>query len=393
MEDPVKESYGLYCREHYEKNIQGSINGPSASPSTPQTPDSPREAGPSKAYCFACENTEGNISLERLSDSIIMFYCDQHAPSSQKKITNGDSAGPSSYICSNTQNSSKRRLSPSDKEEETPTKRRSKNWKRNSSNKFPHSDDDEPNADISIFAPIETDLSDLSTNSAPFSRRFIDSPAGSPSGNQMEEEKRRGGEEEETITGSDAESESLLDPGQPCLESQWVPQADHGTQTSQCSVPLVKCELEPLRPAGEGGVKPASDCSPDPSGPRQSSNPDPSGPDCDGVPPPGTSRDALPPPTGCPLDSVSFWRSCNMAGCTQAIFTQFTNQMNDIAAKIQSDRASQEDYDCALSVMAASGRMADIVAKQQEELQKKQVELQKAAAAMMNVVTGLRKNP
>ncbi|XP_045910114.1 uncharacterized protein C6orf132 isoform X2 [Micropterus dolomieu] len=91
------------------------------------------------------------------------------------------------------------------------------------------------------------------------------------------------------------------------------------------------------------------------------------------------------------VDSTGFWKSCNAAGCTQAIFTDFINEMNHISSRIQSDQASQEDYDLALKVMLASGKLADLVTKQQKELQRKQMELQKAAAAMKDVVSALRR--
>ncbi|XP_049450548.1 PHD finger protein 11-like [Epinephelus fuscoguttatus] len=90
------------------------------------------------------------------------------------------------------------------------------------------------------------------------------------------------------------------------------------------------------------------------------------------------------------INATSFWRNCIMAGCTQAIFTGFMNEMNDIFSRIQSDQASQEDYDFALSVMTASGKLAELMAKQQEEIQRKQVELQKAAAVMEKVISTLR---
>ncbi|XP_026231767.1 uncharacterized protein LOC113172908 isoform X2 [Anabas testudineus] len=64
------------------------------------------------------------------------------------------------------------------------------------------------------------------------------------------------------------------------------------------------------------------------------------------------------------IDSVSFWKSCNKAGCTQAIFANFINEMNKISSRIQSDQASQEDYDLALKVMLDSGKLAELVVKQ-----------------------------
>lgn len=79
-----------------------------------------------------------------------------------------------------------------------------------------------------------------------------------------------------------------------------------------------------------------------------------------------------------------------MAGCTEAIFRDFIDEMKDISGRIQSDQASQEDYDLALKVMAASGKLTELVAKQQKELEKRQMQLQKEAAAMKKVVSALR---
>lgn len=79
-----------------------------------------------------------------------------------------------------------------------------------------------------------------------------------------------------------------------------------------------------------------------------------------------------------------------MAGCTQAIFTEFVTEMNNISSRIQCDQASQEDYDRALSVMMASGRLADIVTKQREELERRQMELQRASASLKDVVSALK---
>ena len=103
---------------------------------------------------------------------------------------------------------------------------------------------------------------------------------------------------------------------------------------------------------------------------------------------------ALPSDPEPSIDSTSFWKSCNVARCTQAIFTDFINEMNSISSRIQSDQASQEgerwdstltsycnsmslsaleykgltppstDYDLALRVMEASGKLAEHVAKQ-----------------------------
>ncbi|MEQ2230269.1 hypothetical protein ILYODFUR_027488 [Ilyodon furcidens] len=42
------------------------------------------------------------------------------------------------------------------------------------------------------------------------------------------------------------------------------------------------------------------------------------------------------------IDSATFWRNCNIAGCTQAIFAEFIIEINNISSRIQCDQASQE---------------------------------------------------
>lgn len=62
------------------------------------------------------------------------------------------------------------------------------------------------------------------------------------------------------------------------------------------------------------------------------------------TPPPPLTPD-LPAPTSDPeprIDSSLFWRNCNVAGCTQAIFADFINGMNDIFSRVQAEEASQE---------------------------------------------------
>lgn len=60
--------------------------------------------------------------------------------------------------------------------------------------------------------------------------------------------------------------------------------------------------------------------------------------------PPAAAPLAVAPPSHpeSRIDSSSFWKSCNAAGCTQAIFTDFMNEMKDISTRIQLDQASQE---------------------------------------------------
>lgn len=42
------------------------------------------------------------------------------------------------------------------------------------------------------------------------------------------------------------------------------------------------------------------------------------------------------------VDSASFWKNCNEAGCTKAIFSGFIQEMNAIAGRVESGQASQE---------------------------------------------------
>ncbi|XP_070832637.1 PHD finger protein 11 [Chaetodon trifascialis] len=216
----------------------------------------------------------------------------------------------------------------------------------------------------------------------------------------------------------DAESESLLPPVESSKDFQSLPVTNvaHATQTVSTAYPsVITVKVEHEERDGEGSSPKQSPVhSPDqhivgPSVPQESSegpppSPDhtttrsvtsspnsPAPPDETVCVPPSASPAALPADPEPSIHSTSFWKSCNAAGCTQAIFTDFINEMNVISSRIQSDQASQEDYDLALTVMEASGKLAEFVTKQQKELQRKQVELQKAAAAMEEVVSALRK--
>ncbi|KAM6955765.1 uncharacterized protein PEZ65_005309 [Lycodopsis pacificus] len=158
VEDAVKEKYVLYCSKHSQQTHENnsSVNG---------TSKSPGEAGSSKVHCLACEKTEGNISLESVSNGIPMLYCNKHAPASHKRRTSGDSttARQSSVSSSDSSSrvkpsSSKRRLTFGDGQEGTRSKRKSRNviLTDDSSN----SSYNQPDSEINIFAPLETDFDD-----------------------------------------------------------------------------------------------------------------------------------------------------------------------------------------------------------------------------------------
>ncbi|XP_075962392.1 uncharacterized protein phf11 isoform X2 [Anarhichas minor] len=418
VEDADQGKYGLYCSKHSQQTQEnnGSVNGHPSSFAQSRTSKSPSEAGSSKVHCLACEKTEGNISLESVSNGIHMRYCNKHAPASHKRSTSGDSTTARHAVCMQPvcssdsssrvkPSSSKRRLIFGDGQEWTLSKRKRRNaiLTDDSSN----SSYNEPDSEMNIFAPVETDF-DESANSVPETqtvcqviRKDNPSPTGSTSGNQLEDESING----ETIihsvkcyilssSESDGESESLLPPvSQPPSATMAVV----STQTTSALLPSVvrfKTEVEESQRT-DGG------CSPDqspvhcpaeqatgPAVPQQrSAGPPPSPPRS--KPLDGTRSPAPPSDPEPSLDSASFWKSCNAAGCTQALFIGFIDEMNDISSRIQSDLARQEDYDHALTVMSASGKLAERVAKQQEELQRKQTELQKASTAMKDVVSAL----
>ncbi|XP_063743422.1 uncharacterized protein LOC134867061 isoform X2 [Eleginops maclovinus] len=197
-------------------------------------------------------------------------------------------------------------------------------------------------------------------------------------------------DEDETIIHSDAESESLLHPVfLPLLATL----AEASTQTTPELPPIeVHCnypEQSPVHSEPDHHTTGPSVPQRKPVSPLPSAHTHAGDSAC------------VNPPTSCSLpvaqspepsvDSSSFWRSCNAAGCTEAIFRGFNNEMSDISGRIQSEQASQEDFNLALTVMRASGKLSELVAKQQEELQVRQRELQKAAAAMEEAVSVLRR--
>uniref|UniRef100_UPI0037E757B8 uncharacterized protein n=1 Tax=Semicossyphus pulcher TaxID=241346 RepID=UPI0037E757B8 len=232
------------------------------------------------------------------------------------------------------------------------------------------------------------------------------------SGNPPEDESQGGNEDDEndvTTVYSDAESESLLLPVEICLESQSlsVTSYDFSTQTESF---IIKSEDKGSSPEQSPVHTPAPQTT-EPSVPQQrSAAPFPSAdrfesrsvtcsPPCtSSTVSPSPPRPFPPSPRALPLpdpgpsiDSASFWKSCNTAGCTEAIFSGFITEIYEICGRIQSDQASKEDYDHALAVMAASGKLAALVTTQQKELQRKQMELEKAAAAMTEVASALKR--
>ncbi|XP_067372265.1 uncharacterized protein [Channa argus] len=251
-------------------------------------------------------------------------------------------------------------------------------------------------------------------------RNDSEMPTGSGSENESRDAKE---DEDEVIVLSDAESQSLLSPVETSKEPQSLPpsSAEVVTPTISTANPIVGVvKAEDVKQKKDGGCRPEQRPVHIPgqhtvgtSVPQQSSTGTSPSPDhlethsVTGSHPWNiacVSPDS--PKTACitvfsssssvthlepSIDSVSFWKSCTMAGCSQAIFADFINEMNNVFSRIQSNQASQEDYDLALRVMASSGKLFGLVDKQQKELQRKQGELKKAAEALKDVVSALRR--
>ncbi|XP_034429512.1 histone-lysine N-methyltransferase 2A isoform X4 [Hippoglossus hippoglossus] len=365
-----------------------------------------------RSYHYPCAVQEGAKDIEDQVKGSYGLYCFQHQqPQNTQsnglvKGINSNSSEPGTSNNPSGAGSTKRRLSL-DELEESPSKRKCKGQ----TFKITENSSD---SDMDLFAPLESDI-DESANSVP-EQQFVrkDGPSQSPSGNPLENENSRRITDEDESTMDSDDSESLLFPVQICMSL---------SQSSELTPPavVVKCpqvvneeeEVEEEEGKKDEGSSPDQHTA-GPSVPQQSSTGSPPSADqSKPLSPPGSppctssSIPKAPPETICvsspphpveppsdpepSIDSQSFWKGCNAAGCTQAIFTDFINEMNDIAGRIQSDQASEDDCNHALKVMAASGKLEEIVAKQQKELQRKQKELMKAAAAIKQVISALRR--
>ncbi|XP_071377190.1 uncharacterized protein phf11 isoform X2 [Centroberyx affinis] len=329
IEDEDNGKYGLYCYRHSQQREEGNgtINSPASSFREPETSNLNHEAASSKVYCLACDKTEENISLESLSNVSVMLYCEKHRPSSHQRRLSNHDAVAGPSSYSSDSNSSKRQLSSNGKQEGTPSKRNCEGWTKRISDDS-HSDEDKTNEDLAMFAPLESDL-DESANSNPDHQTMPQ------------------------FNSNDTETPTASISG-----NQLVGQSRGGNKDEDETLIHSDAESESL-------LLPVMIC-------MESE----------------TSQTTV---SESSIDSASFWKGCNQAGCTQGIFSDFISEMNNISNRIQSDQASQEDYNVALRVMVASGKLAERMTKQQEELKKKQTELQKAAAAMDKLMATLRR--
>ncbi|XP_026233161.1 PHD finger protein 11 [Anabas testudineus] len=398
IEDEVKGRYEICCVMHKQQKQQskGTTNELVSFSTKRTTSKDSNEAGTSK-------------------------YCGKRAATTNRMNVNNDMTADGSSVYSsdsNSSNSSKRKRLEcnSDNEEEISPKCKSGRFKRIICDS-PDSDNNEPNADL---APLSSDL-DESANSVmehQFIRKNCESPSGSTSGNRPESKDEI--KDEDVTFISDTESESLL-PVEVCKEPPSPPTTSADllsptTSAAHATVILVetKDKVKECIPE-KNPVHSPDQNSAGPSVPQQSStgllpSPDlsksssitgsppytstaisPGQSETIGVPTLSSTPSAVAHSSQTNIDSISFWKRCNEAGCTQDIFANFINEMNKISGRIQSDQASQEDYDLALKVMLDSGKLAEILDKQEKALQRKQTDLRRVAETVEQIISGLKR--
>ncbi|XP_017265807.1 actin cytoskeleton-regulatory complex protein pan1 [Kryptolebias marmoratus] len=398
-----------------------------------------------KSFHYPCAVEREAKLVEDNKNGKYVLYCLQHHEEGNRHSVNGSKRLSKSLKKLRESRPPKRRLTFTEmKEGESPNKN-NKKWNMITS-------DDSSDSDVEdLIPPLESDLdesgqllSQQQSSDPQFNSKDSGSFFGSPAGNQGKIVTADVNNEDNAALSSDAESESLLRsvPNHVIFQSN----VDTPTQLKHSavywvekSVQTIKKELDdftteqnPKKHTTEPPVPKQSLAEPTPSPPPHTSSPVtvavcepdsvvllsspspplPQAPVPDQPPPPPQAPPSHPSPSppqtpasdqphfhpqapssdpAASINSASFWRNCNAASCTQTIFSEFNKEMNEISSRIMADRATQDDYDRALSVMMASGKLADFVSRQQEELQRKQVELQKEAAAMKDVVFALRK--
>lgn len=80
-----------------------------------------------------------------------------------------------------------------------------------------------------------------------------------------------------------------------------------------------------------------------------------------------------------------FWTRCNEAGWTKEIFSELVSQLSSLGERAQSQKASHQDYDVALKVLGASGRLPCIITQLEQDLEKQEQDLQRKKAALRDV--------
>eukprot|EP00066_Takifugu_rubripes_P017575 XP_011606841.1 PREDICTED: PHD finger protein 11 isoform X4 [Takifugu rubripes] len=353
-----------------------------------------------RSYHYPCAVENGAKTIEETERGRFILYCPQHH---LKTTGNGTSTNGSSPIASDQSpcqaGPSKKRTVGSPNHPEPSSKRlflNSENCKA-----LANALEDSSDSDLSIFAPLETDIDEDEEPQQPEARNAMEDLKGSAGAfhqtlggdGWMQSQSGNGSFSSPAarlrrISSSD---ETPPEPGRLSLDPAMATNVGTQTSVTKATTMVVKVNVhskeEPspvYLPASPTAVASA----PLPSHAEvpgvSTSSPHPvSFPPVASV----SSCTALEPS----IDSASFWKSCNEAGCTKAIFSGFFQEMSNMADRIQQDRASQEDYDLALLVMEASGKLEHLVNKQNEEIQRKQMEVCKVVAAMKQILSTLKR--
>ncbi|XP_029968513.1 PHD finger protein 11 isoform X2 [Salarias fasciatus] len=397
-----------------------------------------------KSYHYPCAIADGAKRIDDEEEGKYGIFC----PSHSSKVNSGSMKRHDSLPSSCSSNGGqlpKRPLSQTDVGwGDSPSKRRLEDWFPTISDDSMNTEETEPRADMDMYAPIESDTESEDPEQQNISE-VVEDPAGPPPGGQQEDERPdENGEEDaaamcsqETDIESDESQSLLLVPVELCVDtpsfsadtpssyantpSPWMNTpslcADTPPSIPNTPLPFPACfeqsttgtqtcllkqepaenpaeEFGPVRSVGQQEALFRKARSSSPPGTFQKPGPP--------LPTPPRRAHSVPPPPPSPLPasgpepgvkSSSFWKSCNATGRTRAIFDDFFREMSGVAERILLEQASDEDYDVALSVLAAMGKLPAYVSKQQEELQRKQQEVGKACAAMLDVVAALKKIP
>ncbi|KAM9449260.1 uncharacterized protein ACWYII_013820 isoform 1-T1 [Salvelinus alpinus] len=388
----------LYCEKHKPQSLQKELKGLDA------------VAGPSSSHSdsnMSTKRRQKQTPKRRLSCSSTL-NCEKDEPQSlQKELKGLDAvAGPSSSH-SDSNMSTKRRQKQTPKRRlscsstpEVKSSKKSRKGSKSIQDDFSNSDGDVNGIDMEL-APLESDLED-----GVFSEHRNHAEA-LTTGCQPEPENRDDSDGDHTVIDSDAESQSLLLPVMLCVASE---EPSQDTNISVCSSQPCSAASpgSPVLSGRHGSSLTLGPISSVHSGPLNVTNTPtrtspPVPPDCCFTPVSSPHSVSNRPPAGpgglgSPIASGSdsaasrvFWGRCNEAGCTQSIFTTFFSDMVSISNRILSDKASQEDYDLSLRVMEASGKLSQMLSEQEREFKKKQMELQRATAAIRDARSALKR--
>ncbi|KAK0133066.1 PHD finger protein 6 [Merluccius polli] len=381
VEDETNGKFTVYCSKHrsHIEGANGHVDRTVASAGTSDTPT--RDT--SKALCQDRERIKGTTNLENVRSDILI-------------------------------------------QQETPSKRSTSAWKRKILEDTSDEEDAIKDMIMSYQAPIESDLEDIDSSTNSSQGRGV---SGTWDGFNGEIQVSSLAEMAQIWLlfpyQEFTESMSLLLPVTVCYRSDnsetigspisrvspiapGSPPSDHAAVASSSSssphpttLPSKRsptpAELPPLAglssaPGSSSAPRPSSAPGPS-SAPRPSSAPGPSSaprPSSAPGPSPAQQPSSAPETSSTPgpsRDAVSFWKNCNKAGNTQAIFSHFIAQIKSIASKIQTGQASHEECDVALQVMEVSGQLTKLLEVQEEELQEKICQLQRAADAMKKAIS------